>query len=80
MDKKITHKREVKGSITHVKVDGYEKTKMDVLNDIPKNDYYTYPDGVNGKKGAKVYKTKNGHITTIPNDDTRDNLDSLPIF
>ena len=78
--KKITHKREVKGRITHIKVDGLEKTKQEVLNDIPNNDYYTYPDGLTGRQGSKVHKTKSGYISTNPDDDTRDNLDNLPNF
>lgn len=77
MIKKITHKRQVKGSITHVRADGDTKTKKEVLDDILKNEYYTY---VNGKKGSKVHKTKSGHISTNPNDDTRDNLDNLLDF
>ena len=56
------------------------KTKTDILNDISKNEYFTYPDGLTGKQGAKVHKTKSGHISTNPNDDTRDNLDNLPNF
>lgn len=80
MDKKITNKREKNGSITHVKVGEETKTKQDVLNDISKNDYYTYPDGIDGKRGAKVHKTKSGYISTNPNDDTRDNLDNLKNF
>ena len=50
------------------------------MKDIPQNDYYTYPDGLAGKQGAKVHKTKSGYISTNPNDDTKDNLDNLPNF
>lgn len=75
--KKITHKREINGTITHVKVDGVIKTKQDVIDDIGNNDYYTYPNGV---KGSKVHKTKSGHISTNPNDDKKDNLDNLLPF
>jgi hypothetical protein len=77
MMKKITHKRELKGAITHVKVDGSEKTKQQVISDIPNNDYYTY---IGDKQGSKIHKTKSGYISTNPNDDTRDNLDNLPNF
>jgi hypothetical protein len=77
MNKYVTHKREVKGAITHLKVDGAGKSRKEIMDDIPANDYFTY---VNDKIGAKIHKTKNGYLTTNPNDDTRDNLDNLPTF
>lgn len=76
MEKKVTHKREKDGAITHLKVDDVEKTKEYVLKDILENDYYTYVDD---KKCSKIHKESN-YLTTNPNDKIKDNLDNLPNF
>ena len=76
MAKKITHQRKGINGITHLKVDGFEKTRLQVYNDVAINDYYTFVDG---KIGSKVHKVKTW-LSTNPNETTGDNLGELPLF
>ena len=79
MLKLVSHKREKDGVITHLKVDGSEKTRQFVYDDLdPKtsNEYKTFVGGVVGAKIHRVGK----YISTNPNETKGDNLDSLPKF
>ena len=78
MIKEVTNVLQKDGKITHVKVDGDIKTRSEVIKDMDNNSYVSSPFGTNIK--TPIHKTKSGWISTNPNDDTRDNLDSLPGF
>ena len=77
---KVTRKRMSKphGHITHLEVNGLEKTRQEVYDDM-KNNNHIYITYVDGYWGALLH-IDGKWLSTNENGNTRDNLDKLPNF
>jgi hypothetical protein len=74
-EKFVTHKRIKNGKITFLKVDGFVKSKIDVMNDLLNCEYFIF---INGKKTKKILKC--GDYMSVNVDDLKDDLNNLPTF